>query len=201
MTQSRDMDDRTRAFYGSEAQVYANRAGRDPSDRLDLFLAGLEPGASILELGCGGGQDSAAMIARGFAVTPTDGVPEIAAQAEQRLGRPVAVLRFGDLEEVEAFDAVWANACLLHVPRAELGDVLARVRRALKPGGRFYASYKAGEAEGRDGLGRFYNYPDAAYLTGAYGTGWARLDIAEADGDGYDGRPTRWLHVTAERDA
>ena len=40
----------------------------------------------------------------------------------RRLGRPVETLLFHDLDEVEAYDGVWANACLLHVPRDELAQ-------------------------------------------------------------------------------
>ena len=72
------------------------------------------------------------------------------------------------------------------------------MQRALRPGGVFYASYKAGEAEGRDRFGRYYNYPDADWLRIAYGKdGWSRLDIGEDLGGGYDQEPTRWLHATA----
>ena len=35
---------------------------------------------------------------------------------------PVETLLFHDLDEVEAYDGVWANACLLHVPRDELAE-------------------------------------------------------------------------------
>ena len=56
-------------------------------------------------------------------------------EASRRLGRPVETLLFHDLDKVEAYDGVWANACLLHVPRPELAQVLARIWRALKPGG------------------------------------------------------------------
>jgi cyclopropane fatty-acyl-phospholipid synthase-like methyltransferase len=48
----------------------------------------LQPGARILELGCGGGRDAEAMVAAGFEVDPTDGTPEIARKAEERLGKP-----------------------------------------------------------------------------------------------------------------
>ena len=56
----------------------------------------------------------------------------------ERLGRPVETLLFHELDAVEAYDGVWANACLLHVPRTELADVLALIWRALKPAGCFY---------------------------------------------------------------
>jgi hypothetical protein len=94
---------------------------------------------------------------------------------------------------------VWACAALLHAPRDELTDDLARIFRALRPGGRLTASFKAGGSEGRDQFGRYYNYPDAdelhAHLAAA--APWARIEISENDGSGYDGRPTRWLWVEA----
>jgi len=194
------IDAETLSFYATEAEIYAQRARTAKNARLDGFLTGLPPGAKILELGCGGGQDSQAMLARGFDVTPTDGSPEMAEQAERLLGRPVAVLAFDQLDETAAYDAVWASACLLHVPRPELAAVLSRIHKALKPGGTFYASFKAGSAEGRDGLQRYYNYPSRDWLTAQYAPlAWMSVDVAENTGRGYDGEETDWLHVTAMR--
>jgi cyclopropane fatty-acyl-phospholipid synthase-like methyltransferase len=192
--------DETSAFYDGNAETYASRERRLPATRLDAFLAALPPGAKILELGCGGGQDSAYMLEKGFDVTPTDGSPELARQAEKLIGRPVTVMRFQDLESVDTFDGVWAEASLLHVPRAELPDVFARIHRALKAGAPLHASFKSGEAEGHDGLGRYYNYPSATWLTECLSSGgWRDIALSEADGGGYDGKPTRWLFVTARK--
>ena len=55
-------DEATLAFYDREAGAYAARKDR-AGPHLAAFLEKLEPGAKILELGCGGGQDAAAMIA------------------------------------------------------------------------------------------------------------------------------------------
>lgn len=189
--------DPTGSFYSENAVTYA--ANSAPSiRRLDSFLSKLAPGAVILELGCGSGRDSGVMIARGFDVTPTDGTPEMAEEASKHLGRPVGMLRFGDIDAVSAFDGIWANACLLHAPRAELGGILGRIHEALRPGGVFYASFKAGEAEGYDGLGRYYNYPSKAWLRAAYEAfTWNSVDIDEVQGSGYDRKPTDWLHVLA----
>lgn len=192
----RDAD--TLGFYATEAEIYAGRERELGEARLRRFAELLPAGGQVLELGCGGGQDSAALLALGLDVTPTDGSPELAAEAQKRLGRPVSVLLFEDLAADAAFDGVWANACLLHVPRPALPGILARVHRALRPGGAFYASFKAGAAEGRDRFGRYYNYPDADWLRTAYGKdGWSRIDIEEDLGGGYDQEPTRWLHATA----
>jgi SAM-dependent methyltransferase len=172
------VDEETLRFYSSNARAYAGREIAKHT-RLTRFLALLPPGAKVLELGCGAGAASAEMIARGFDVEPTDGSPEMAAEASRRLGRPVETLLFHDLSKVETFDGVWANACLLHVPRSELGQVLARIWRALKPGGHFYASFKAGEEDGRDTLNRYYNYPSSDWLRATYSSAgnWSSLSI------------------------
>src|SRR3546814_17864565 len=94
------------------------------------------------------------MIGRGVAVDPTDGVAEIAAKAEARIGRPVRAMRFDELAAVDRYDAIWASASLLHVPRGDLPGVLAGIHRALKPGGLHFASYKGGGCAGRDRLAR-----------------------------------------------
>jgi SAM-dependent methyltransferase len=90
------------------------------------------------------------MIAAGFDVDPTDGTPEIARKAEERLGRRVRVMCFDELDALEVYDAIWASASLLHVLRSSLPQILALIFKALKPGGLHFASYKGGDAEGRD---------------------------------------------------
>lgn len=191
-------DDDTIAFYAREAQAYASRGAPALGTWLGRFLAHVPAGGAVLELGCGAGQDSEAMLAAGYDVTPTDGTPEMARQAAERLGRPVEVLLFEDIAARDAFDGIWANACLLHVPRPALAPILANIHTALKPGGAFYASFKAGEREGHDRFGRYYNYPDPAFLTKVLGAcPWASMEITPDRGSGYDGLPTDWLHLIA----
>src|SRR5437870_3109618 len=116
-------DPDTLAFYDREAAKYASRDKPGLNKRLETFLASLAKGAKILELGCGSGRDCEAMIRAGFNVTPTDGSVGLAAEAEKRLGRPVKIMRFEELDERGVYDAVWASACLLHVPEDRLGEV------------------------------------------------------------------------------
>ncbi|MDI6835208.1 MAG: class I SAM-dependent methyltransferase [Rhizobiaceae bacterium] len=191
-------DDPSLAFYEANAGAYAGRARSVQHTRLDAFLGGLVSGARILELGCGAGDDSAVMLARGFDVVPTDGSAGMAQQAEIRIRRPVRVMRFSELDETGLYDGVWANACLLHVPLAELPPVLGKIRRALRPSGLFYASFKAGQGEGYDQFGRYYNRPTPEWLTRQYkAQGFADPLVESAEGGGYDGVPTEWLHVVA----
>jgi 2-polyprenyl-3-methyl-5-hydroxy-6-metoxy-1,4-benzoquinol methylase len=184
-----EYDPATLAFYANEAPVYAASTPDGVARHLPDFLARLQPGARILELGCGGGRDAHFMLQLGFDVDATDGTAEIAVQAEQRLGRPVRVMRFDMLESVAEYDAVVATYSLLHVPRGGLPGILRRIWTALKPGGWHIASYKSGDAEGRDRFGRYFNYLNADKLRAAYSTAgdWAETDIRSAMGGGYDG--------------
>ena len=195
------MDEETLQFYRGNAEAYAGRTFTSRQARLMTFLARLSPGASILELGCGAGGDTAEMLARGYNVRPTDGSPEMAAVASKHLGRPVETLLFHDLDEVEAYDGVWANACLLHVPRNELAGILGLIWRALKPGGVFYASYKAGDAEGRDTLNRYYNYASPDWLRANYTSAgnWSSLEIETGEVMGFDNQRAAMLFVVARK--
>ncbi len=193
-------DPETLKFYADNAATYVQHAQR-PTPQLAGFLARLPSGGTVLELGTGNGRDAAAMLAADFAVTPSDASPELAAEAEARLGCPVRIMAFHQLADIAAYDGVWACAALLHAPREELTDDLARIFRALRPGGLLTASFKAGDSEGRDQFGRYYNYINADQLH-AHATAagpWASIDITENDGSGYDGQPTRWLWMTAQK--
>jgi hypothetical protein len=90
---------------------------------------------------------------------PDDGtaaMAQLASEAARRVAVPV--MRFDELDAVEAFDGVWSQAALLHVPESDLPRCSPRVHRALKPGGYHWASYKDGTGGGRDALGRFFSY-------------------------------------------
>lgn len=188
-------------FYRGHAEAYAGREITSRQARLTAFLALLPPGARILELGCGAGGDTAEMLARGFDVRATDGSPEMAAVASKRLGRTVETLLFHDLDEVGAYDAVWANACLLHVPRDELAKILALIWRALKREGVFYASYKEGDGGGRDALHRYYNYPSPDWLRATYAEAgrWNSLSIESGVVKGFDDKMASMLFVVAQK--
>nr|WP_249127875.1 class I SAM-dependent methyltransferase [Bradyrhizobium lablabi] len=188
-------------FYRRNAEAYAQREITSRRERMGRFLADLPPNATILELGCGAGGDTAEMIARGFDVRATDGSPEMAAVASKRLGRPVETLLFHEIDAVGAYDAVWANACLLHVPRDQLVGILALIWRALKSDGRFFASYKTGEAEGRDQLDRYYNYPSEEWLRSTYAKAgdWSALGIESGDVKGFDGMMAPMLFAVARK--
>ena len=194
------MDDDTLQFYRRNAEAYAGWA-KAPSTRLVGFLAMLPEAGSILELGCGAGNHSKEMLSRGFRVRATDGSPEMAEIAAKRLNHPVEAMLFDELDEEAVYDGVWASACLLHVPRDELAGILAHVHRALKPEGLFYASYKVGHGDGRDSLGRYYNYAPPEWLEATYGASadWQKIKSDTSVIKSFDDAPATMLHVVVRK--
>ncbi len=96
------------------------------------------PGERILDLGCGDGALTAELVARGAEVVGVDASPAMVAAACAR--RLDARLADGQsLAFDAAFDAVLSNAAIHWMPRQD--QVVAGVRRALRPGGRFVAEF------------------------------------------------------------
>jgi len=158
------MDDDTTAYYRANADTFfADTLAVDMAPLYARFLPHLPVGGRILDAGCGSGRDARAFRDRGYAVTAFDASAELATLAAVHLGQPVQVLRFQDLEWTQAFDGIWACASLLHVPGAELPEVLRRLVRALRPGGILYASFKYGNGE-REHHGRRFTDLDEAGL-------------------------------------
>ena len=109
-------DEPTLRFYSGNAQACGRERTRHT--RLARFLELLPVGGKILELGCGAGDDFSRHAGRRLRCPPTDGSPEMADEASRRLGRPVETLLFHDLDEIETYDGIWANAMPSSRPEA-----------------------------------------------------------------------------------
>lgn len=92
------------------------------------------PGERILDLGCGDGALTVKLVESGCAAVGVDAAPDMVAAARAR-GVDARVMGGGALEFANEFDAVFSNAALHWMP--EPAAVIAGVRRALRPGGRF----------------------------------------------------------------
>lgn len=193
-------DPATIAFYQERAPHWVFHSGERHSHQLDAFLDRLPPGGAVLELGSGGGRDAARIRERGFAVDATDAVPALVTRANQAFALGARVMAFHELEGEAAYAGVWAHASLLHCPRAALPDVLARIHRALVPGGWHFASFKLGDGEGRDLLGRLHNFPPAEWLVAAYeAAGFAIAAQETYVGQATDGTQRDWIDLTVRK--
>jgi len=114
------------------------------------FRDRLAPGARLLEIGAGAGQDSAYFLAEGCAVVAADLSPAMVELCRSK-GIEAYVMDFLHLDFPDgSFDAVYAMSCLLHVPNADLPTVLGAIRSVLRPGGLFFVGVYGG-AESREG--------------------------------------------------
>ncbi|MGJ8590275.1 MAG: class I SAM-dependent methyltransferase [Yoonia sp.] len=144
-------------FYERNADSFiAQTADVDMAALYQRFCKHLPPGASVLDAGCGSGRDSLAFSRMGYDVVAFDASPKMVAAARKLAGVPVHQMTFADLQFDQTFDGIWACASLLHVPRAQLADVLERLASCLNPAGVLYASFKYGDEE-REKDGRYFN--------------------------------------------
>jgi len=189
-------DAATLAVYDRDAPAYAEwSAAASPRTALRVFLARMPEGGAALDLGCGAGWAAAEMIAAGLRVRAVDGSAGLVAEARAR-GVPAEVARFEEIEERDAYDGVWASFSLLHAPREAMPDILARLRRALKPGGTLHLGLKEGEGERRDALGRRYVYWSEASLTEALtAAGFGAPVITRETATGWDGAEEGMMDV------
>jgi ubiquinone/menaquinone biosynthesis C-methylase UbiE len=130
--------DRLRAAYDRIAPVFADRV-RDSRQSVERFAEQLaeqiEPGAAVLDLGCGPGWDTARLAGMGTRAIGGDLSASMLDLARGQTDRPLVQLDIGKLPFRDgSFHAVWCIASLLHVPKAEAPAALAEMRRVLRPG-------------------------------------------------------------------
>jgi cyclopropane fatty-acyl-phospholipid synthase-like methyltransferase len=123
-----------------------------------LLASKLEPGARVLELGCGNGDDARALAQLGFRVTGVD----LVARAE---AVDVIEADFLELQLPEAsYDAVASFYVFNHIPRERLAGLLQSIHEWLTPSGLLLSVFGAGDMEAWTGewLGTtmfFSSYP------------------------------------------
>lgn len=153
-------------------------------EETDRYLSFLPEGGSVLDVGCGSGVKSAYMLQRGFNVTGIDISENLIAIAKRESPQgDFRILSMTELDSMEkAFDGVFAQASLLHIPKNQAADVVKQMARRVRPGGYLYIAVKGlregnpdEEIKKEDDYGyeyeRFFSYyrPEelAKYIEGA----------------------------------
>ena len=152
----KEKNGKTLAYYDKNAEVF-NKSTVNVDFKLtqDRFLKRLLITSNILDFGCGSGRDTKYFLSQGHSVTATDGSEELCKLASKYTGIPVKHMLFQDLDEKNAYDAIWACSSILHLPYRELKPVLKKMAQALKENGIVYTSFKYGTFEGERN-GRYF---------------------------------------------
>ena len=135
-------------------ESWRRRIEADPSAEWCAELVDrLAPGATVVELGCGGGTTETRLLAERFRLTGIDLSPAQLERARRRV--PAAEYLEADITTIElptgSLDAVAAFYVLNHVPREHLGPLLERIHGWLRPGSLLVASLGASDNPGWTG--------------------------------------------------
>src|SRR4051794_32303998 len=128
-------------YYRALAANYFDNALDQPgADELATVVHEWAPRGDVLELACGPGTWTPALLRRASSVTAVDAAPEMLALARARVGAEQDRVRFvrADLfgwRPDRRYDAVFMGFWLSHVPRSRFRAFWRLVDRCLVPGG------------------------------------------------------------------
>lgn len=182
------------------AEFYDRTVELDLKEELERFILLLPEGAAVLDLGCGSGRDSLYMKEEGLDVTAMDASEELCELAQIHIGQDVLLMRFEEIDFMEVFDGVWANASLLHVPSEEMDEVLDKIIKSMKTEGILYMSFKYGDFSGiRDGrYFKDYNTRELKELLGRHPS-LELIEIYKNEDVREEKKMDRWIHVLARK--
>lgn len=191
----------TISYYDKNAEEFCkNTIDADMSYCRSKFLNYLSEGTSILDAGCGSGRDSIAFKQLGYHVTAMDASPEICKEAEKVLGQKVICKTFEEIDDENMYNGIWACASLLHVPKESMGEVIHRLKHALKDNGILYASFKYGEDEKIVNGRLFSNYNEQTLRALIEGNGFEVLDLFVTRDVREDRREEMWVNVVGVKE-
>ena len=143
------------AIYDTNAREFIESwLSADMHDQYKAFESLVHPGAKILDGGCGSGRDSLYFLQKGYVVDAFDPSDEMIKYASEFTGLKVKKMKWEELDEKEAYDAIWASASLYHVPRPDMAPTFKRIADALKSKGILFASFRDKENDFVDSEGR-----------------------------------------------
>lgn len=190
--------DVTLGAYDAAARVYLEQSV-PPGPAVRAYLdavAGHVGSGTVLELGSGPGWDADYLESRGVRVLRTDGAPAFV-QLLQAAGHHARLLDVRVDDFGGPYDAVLADAVLLHVTREQFVDVLQRASQAVGSGGVLAMTLKEGDGEAwtEAKLGRprhFTYWREPGVRAALMDTGWQVVSL-----ECVFGRAEPWLFVIA----
>lgn len=160
------------SYYDKNSKDFHDRTiNADMQELYQKILKHLPKQARILDAGCGVGRDSKFLLSKGYDVVSFDGSLEMVEMASNHLGKNVLHMLFQDINFSNEFDAIWANASLLHTPYKNLRGVLRGFHKALLPSGILFASFKYGTSMRQVEDRSFFDMDEASiepYLRGLF---------------------------------
>ena len=193
--------DKTLKYYNENAQSFASgTVSVKFTEVQDKFLEKLNPGAYILDFGCGAGRDTKYFLSRGYQVDAVDGSEQLCRIASEYTGIKVRQMLFQELDEKEKYDGIWACASILHLPKKQLREVLENMYAALKSEGWIYTSFKYGEFEGERNGRYFTDFTTDTFKDFIHDMHGLKIEEQWITGDVRPGRgEEKWLNLLLQK--
>ncbi len=153
-------------YENNASSFWRGTKDHDVTQNYEKFLSQFPEGRAldILDFGCGPGRDLGYFQSLGHRPVGLDGSEAFCNMAQANSGSPVLHQQFLSLNlPDEAFDGVFANASLFHIPGQELPRVLRELHSSLRPKGILFSSNPRGNSEGWSGqrYGHFMEFEES----------------------------------------
>jgi SAM-dependent methyltransferase len=175
------MDPATLAAYDAGAAAFATdwQAQPAPTDLHVVVRRYFGPGLTA-DIGCGSGREVGWLVANGFQAMGYD--PSASLLDEARTRHPDLAFASATLPQLaelrdDSFDNVLCETVIMHLPREQIADAVARLLSIVRPGGVMYLSWRVTEgADRRDAQGRLYTAFPSDLVRQALGDAAVLLD-------------------------
>ena len=166
---------------------------REPDHSIDKLIYDLEPGAKILDLGCGDGVDAMYFSSKGFDVTASD-LSSVVIE-ENKIKEPNIKWNVYDISNANIsgkYDLIFCRLSLHYFDRFDISIILNDIKNNLNENGRLYFTVKTQDFKERVQTGKtFLHKKEWIRILKYY---FKDINIQEHSGKLYN-IPSRWLEI------
>ncbi len=207
MKLKQDKYKKTIELYEELGEKYLKDIEKATPKEIYSFMKLLSKGALVLDIGCAGGRDSKVFIQKDFNVVGIDLVDSFLKEARKYV--PEAKFIKMDLLKLKFpqnhFDAIWANAVLLHTKKEDMPKALKGFYKVLKPKGKLHIRVKRGKGtEYKDerlsgGKKRLFTYFLKDELEEFVKSAGFKIISSRIFPDDLDRKDIKWVGIWAEK--
>lgn len=146
-------------YYENNAMEYFEKTkNADMTETLLRFTSLIKQGATIIDVGAGSGRDLLWFKKHNFKAEGIDSSASMCKIAQNYSGCNVECAGIENWKPKMKYDALWANAVLMHLKKEQMITVLKNIGNIIQLDGIAYFSLKYGTGKDVDSSGRYFSY-------------------------------------------